>query len=422
MVTALLVCLLVSSLEQAPAAQPTDEFVADVRVHGNHTTPDADILALAGLATGERLGAGRLEAVENQLRASGRFTEVEVRKRYASITDPTAILIVILVNELPSTSADDPIPGPMRRITGAGMWLPVLKYEDGYGFTYGAQVSFIDPLGASSRVSIPLTWGGERQAALNLERTFTRGPITRITGGGGIHRRENPFYEIGDTRRGGNVRAERAFTTWLRAGGDARIEQVSFGEPDPSSAWGSDERQWTGGVDVTVDTRIDPAFPRNAVYFTGGWQHLGFEDRSAGRWSSTAAGYVGLPAGTVLALRAQTSQADRALPPWEQALLGGGSTLRGYRAGWRAGDNFAAASGELRIPLTSPLNVGRFGVRAFVDTGTTWMTGETLRRSRWDRGIGGGVFLGATIFNASLDVAWPESGGPRWHVGLGVTF
>jgi outer membrane protein assembly factor BamA len=325
----------------------------------------------------------------------------------------------------------------MRRITGAGMWLPVLKYEDGYGFTYGAQVSFIDALGSSSRVSVPLTWGGERQAKLNLERTFARGPITRLVGGAGIRRRENPFYEIGDTRREVDVRAERAFTSWLRAGAGAKIEQVSFGEleatpansanfEDPESPanpiWGADERQWSGGADVTVDTRIDPAFPRNAVYFTGGWQHIGFEDRSAGRWSSTAAGYVGLPAGTVLALRAQTSQADRTLPPWEQALLGGGSTLRGYRAGWRAGDSLAAVSGELRIPLTSPLNVGRFGVKAFVDAGTTWMAGETLRRSRWDRGIGGGVFLGATIFNASLDVAWPESGGARWHVGLGVTF
>jgi outer membrane protein assembly factor BamA len=418
--SALLLCLALSA--QAPSVTPVDEFVADVRVHGNHTTPDADILALAGIATGERLTPGRLEAVESQLRASGRFTEVEVRKRYSSIDDPHAILIVILVNELPSTSADEPIPGPMRRITGAGMWLPVLKYEDGYGFTYGAQVSFIDALGPSSRVSVPLTWGGERQAKLNLERTFTRGPITRVIGGAGIRRRENPFYEIGDTRREVDVRAERAFTSYFRAGAGAKIEQVSFGEPDPSSDWGADEQQWTGGADVTFDTRIDPAFPRNAVYLTGAWQHIGFENESAGRWSSTAAGYVGLPAGTVLTLRAQTSQASRALPPWEHALLGGSSTLRGYRAGSRAGDNLAAVSGELRIPLTSPLNVGRFGVRAFVDTGTTWMVGETLRRSRWDRGIGGGVFLGATVFNASLDVAWPESGGAKWHVGLGVTF
>ena len=61
-------------------------------------------------------------------------------------------------------------------------------------------------------------------------------------------------------------------------------------------------------------------------------------------------------------------------------------------------------------------------VRAFIDTGATWNEGEAARRSQWDRGAGAGVFFTATIFTASLDVAWPDTGRPRWHVGLGARF
>jgi outer membrane protein assembly factor BamA len=393
---------------------PAPEIVAEVRVHGNHTTPDTDVLEMSGMHVGEPATDDRLRAVERTLLASGRFAGVEVRKRFRSLEDPSAIVIIIVVDELPGVSEDIPMPGPMRKLTAAGMWLPVIRYDDGYGFTYGARVSFVDVVGRKSRISAPLTWGGERRATLEVERQFDRGPITRLTGVAGVTRRENPHFEIGDLRQTATVRAERAFTGWLRAGLTAGVESVSFGERD--------ERQWTSGADLVFDTRLDPAFPRNAVHARVGWQRLHVDDTGIGRWSGAFDGYLGLPRASVLAIRAQALGADGPLPPWEQALLGGTATLRGYRAGYRAGDNLAALSAELRVPLTSPLQIGRFGARAFVDTGTTWAHGEAARRSRWDRGVGVGVFLTATVFGASLDVAWPESGGPRWHVGLGVSF
>ena len=70
----------------------------------------------------------------------------------------------MLVDEHAAVSTDDLIPGPLKRFRSAGMWLPVLDYADGYGFTYGARVSFVDVLGPRSRISVPLTWGGERKA------------------------------------------------------------------------------------------------------------------------------------------------------------------------------------------------------------------------------------------------------------------
>jgi hemolysin activation/secretion protein len=96
--------------------------------------------------------------------------------------------------------------------------------------------------------------------------------------------------------------------------------------------------------------------------------------------------------------------------------------VRGYRTGHRAGDNMAAFSAEVRVPLNSPLSIGRFGVKAFVDAGTTWLSGQRLAEQRFDRGIGGGIYGGGGPFIVELDVAWPEEGNPRVHFGLGVTF
>ena len=44
--------------------------------------------------------------------------------------------------------------------------------------------------------------------------------------------------------------------------------------------------------------------------------------------------------------------------------------LRGYELGYCAGDNLAALSAEIRVPVTSPLNIGAARVEAFLDAGT----------------------------------------------------
>ena len=93
------------------------------------------------------------------------------------------------------------------------------RSEDGYGLTYGVRVSFVDVLGRRTRLSAPLSWGGERRAAVEIERRFERGPLTRVIGTGGITRREHPTLDIGDRRLGAGVRAERGVTSWLQVAG-----------------------------------------------------------------------------------------------------------------------------------------------------------------------------------------------------------
>jgi outer membrane protein assembly factor BamA len=408
--------LLALTAEQSLAQTAAVETLGEVRVHGNHTTPDDVVLSLAGLTIGTPVTETMLAQAEDRLRKSGRFADVEVRKRFRSLDNPSDVLAIVLVDELTAVSSDDLMPGPLKRVTGAGMWLPIVNYADGYGFTYGGRVSFVNGLGPRSRISVPLTWGGERKAAVELDRTFDSGPFTRISGSLGISRRVNPFFDFSDIRNQAEARAERALTPYLRVGGTTRVTYVR----SPV-----EERHITPGVDVVLDTRIDPAFPRNAVHVVAGLEQLRFEHSPhVRRWTTDARGYVGLIGPSVLAVRAVASQASDALPGYEQALLGGTDSLRGYDFGYRAGDNLTAFSAEVRVPLTSPVRVGRFGVKGFVDTGTVYLSGQKLSDQRFDRGIGGGVFFTATVVRAGLDVAWANDGShsPRWHFGLGVTF
>ncbi len=109
------------------------------------------------------------------------------------------------------------------------------------------------------------------------------------------------------------------------------------------------------GGDVVVDTRRDPAFPRNAVYAAVGVQRLWFDSSpDTVRLTADGRGFVGLFGQTVLALRAQHVRAADPLPVFEQVLLGGDATLRGFELGYRSGDRLLAGSAEIRIPLSTP--------------------------------------------------------------------
>jgi outer membrane protein assembly factor BamA len=405
----LLVCSAGVELRAQDAGGPG--VIGEVRVHGNHTTPDADVLAIVGDVVGQPATEALIAEITSRLNKSGRFDGVEVRKRYRSIDNPDDILLMIVIDEVPAVSDLDLTPGPWKRFTSKGMFLPVLRYDDGYGFTYGARISFVNTLGRSSRISVPLTWGGERQARVQLERSFQRG---RLFGDAGIGRKENPHYEIGDTRTGGHARAEGSIRKWLRVGGGGGVEDVRFGDVR--------DRLSRGEVDVTLDTRVDPAFPRNAVHVTFGVEHLAFDAGHSDRKTTDVRAYAGLIGQTVLAVRGLSIVSSEPVPAYEQSLLGGDSTLRGYDTGYRANDNLAAVSAELRVPITSPLSVGRFGIKVFVDAGAAYAAGALMGDQKLESGYGGGVYLHFTILSLSLDVARSEAGDTRVHFGMGVAF
>lgn len=406
------------------------EIVGEIRVHGNAFLQDDEVLKLAGVAVGDAIDGGSVEEIRRRLRGSGKFESVEVRKRYRSLTSTTDVALVLVVHERPGVtsvaSSGSIATRPFRRLTSRLLFLPIVSYADGYGFTYGGRVSTVDLLGAGERLSMPLTWGGTKRAALELERTFKRGPLTRIESSVAVWKRENPRFELNDKRVELKGRAERQFGRLFRAGVGASRSSVDFGE--------FDDRLWTIGATGTFDTRGDPTFPGNAVLLSAGWTSLHFSPRgTAGaptapservtRYDTDARGYLRLLGQAVAAGRVHYTAADAALPPYERLLLGGSSTLRGFRTGAFDGDRMLITSAEVRLPITSVLSGAKLGVSVFADAGQVWNVGASRADADWHRGVGAGVFLIAPLVAINLDVARGlKTGGTRVHLSSGFTF
>ena len=394
------------------------EVLAEVRVHGNYATPDAEVLRLAGLTVGQPIDAETVDAATRRLKESGKFEEVDVLKRYRSLEPGGDVALVIIVREHPLADTVGQGPAfvrPFRRLWASGMVMPILSYADGYGLTYGGRFSFVDAVGRRSRISVPASWGATRRAAVELDRPLAHGPFDRILGGASVSARTNPFYDLDEDRRDAWVEVSRRLTGALRASGHGGFGHVRFGDLA--------ENVVSYGADLTFDTRRDPVFPRNAVFASIGWERLQpATSASVNRFKADLRAYRGLLGQSVLSLRVQYAGADGAQPLYARYLLGGAGSLRGYRAGSFSGDNLLGASAEIRIPLSSPMGISRLGVSLFTDTGTVWNTGERLSDAHFRTGGGAGVFLLASLFQASLDVGFRQGGGARVHFTTGLQF
>lgn len=410
--------LLALALDGAVQAE-LPEVIAEIRVHGNLLTPEAEILELAGVRVGMPFEPATPQQVTARLRAAKRFEKVEVLKRFASISDPAQIVLVILVDDGPVSldwSAEgDQLPRVTRRRGPRLMFLPILAFEDGYGLAYGVRFAAPNPIGSNSRLSFPATWGGEKLAGAELEKYLDRGPFTRVEAGTSISRREHPYFEENEDRGRSWIKGERQFSRPLRARVTAGWQRETF--------TGHTESFATVGAGLEFNTRLDPLLARNAVVARAGWEHLALDEgHGVNRASLEAGAYVGLLGQSVLVLRALREDSDRPLPPYLKPLLGGMSNLRGFEAGSAIGDTLVAGSAELRLALTSPLSLGKLGVSAFFDAGTVYDEGGRLGDQRFGRGVGGSVWFAAPVVGLNLAVSHGIGAGTRVQFGAGVTF
>ena len=412
-----------------PVLPQVAETVTAIQVQGNTATPDDDVRRLAEVRVGMPLDTSTVDAVAARLKAAKRFDRVEVRKRFASIDDPSQIVLVIIVDEGPVKIVMTGDPDRPTRVVRKAMpnilILPILGREDGYGFTYGARFTLPDPhwMGKRSRITFPLSWGGNKRAEVNLEKRVDGGVIDRVTAGASISRRANLAFNQDDDRARLFVRGEREFARVLRLGATTGWQRASFE--------GVADRFTQAGGDVVLDTRVDPILARNAVYGRASWEHLNFGDGPAeaghyrggvNRTALEGRGYLGLIRQAVLEGRILREDSDRPLPPYLQPELGGLSTLRGFRTGSFVGDTLVAMSAEVVLPLTSPIKLAKFGVSAFVDRGAVYNQGERFSDQTLQEGYGAGVWFAAAFFRLNIAVAHGRGASTRVHVGGNVTF
>jgi outer membrane protein assembly factor BamA len=422
MIAAVLLALqTLQTLQTMTAAIPqARETIAEIRVHGNATLSDEAVLKLAGIAIGTPLDVAGTDVIEKRLRDSGRFDEVQVRKRYRTLA-MDEIALVLIVHERPGVSSTGEPPSVLRRIRSRLMFFPILYYDDGYGWTYGGQTAAVDALGKGTRLSVPLSWGATKRAAIEADRTFKSGPLTRLTGTFGITQRENPHFGVDDRRTAVRARAERRLFNLVTLGGELGRTRITF--------LPARESFWTTGADATVDTRRDPSFPSDAVLASVAWTRLNpigaasfGGGTSVDRYRLDGRAFKRLFGQNVIAVRAEYDSASAPLPQYEQWLLGG-SSLRGVRSGAFAGDQRFLWSAELRAPFSSPFSVGRVGFNVFVDGGVTAPYGERIWDQPRHKSAGAGLFLIATVLQLNLDVSRSIDGkSTRVHFGTGFTF
>jgi len=381
------------------------EVIAEIRFHGNHTIPDEELLEMVGVSAGDPLTDAILAQIEQRLRDSGRVDSVEINKRYRSLTRTDQVVLIVTVHEKVSVA---------QKL----MFMPILSYSDEIGFTYGVRLTTIDLLGADERISFPLSWGGTKQAAAEARFEVDRAAISGITAGAGIRRIKNPHYDIDDTRvevSGGAFK--RAGSVQIDFGVD--WQRVDFAE--------ASDDLLNLSIAAKLDTRQEAYLPRNAVYLGAAYDHLNILDseQQYNRFTADLRGYVGLIGHTILASQFVYRGADGRLPDYERLWLGGAETLRGYSTAEFIGDNLATGSIEFRWPLRPPVQVGQFGLDLFVDTGTVYDHGQSLRDATFYTGVGGGVFFFALGFGLKVDVGYGLEGeevGGGWHFHFSTKF
>ncbi|MFB3903135.1 MAG: BamA/TamA family outer membrane protein [Acidobacteriota bacterium] len=378
------------------------EIVESVRLQGNFKTPDAEILRLAGISIGSDLGNVSLPEVEKRLLASGHFDSVKVARRYPSLVDSGTVVLLIEVRE-------------KQTVKGRFMMMPILSGSDEYGLTYGARFSTIDLLGSGERVSFPLTWGGVRQAAAEVEFPRKVPGFASLFAGGGVNWKENPHFELGDLRK--------EFLTGARNRFGPLVYEVSGGWSDVNFGELHD-RFLSYGAQIALDTRQDINLPRDAIYLGFGWRRMALADMRPdfNLYRTDLRGYKGLWGQAILAAQVLYDKADGPLPDYERPFLGGASTLRGHEPGELVGDNRVVSSVELRLPMTSPLAIYHAGFDAFWDSGAVYNDGQSLAGSQFKHGVGVGAFFLIAGFGLKVDLAHDPNGSFRVHFSTGFRF
>ncbi len=391
------------------------ETIVEIQVHGNLVTSDDEMRRLTGVEIGSPATESTIDDVADRLRVTKRFERVQVLKRFASISDPSQIVLVVIVDEgrVKIARTDDP-EHPYRAVRNRWprlMYEPILNRDDRYGLQYGVRLAVPNVFGPNSRLIIPFAWGGVKETGIAFDKIDQSGFLSRMQGNVEWTSRVHPVLDQTDDRLEMWLRAEHWFRPQFRVGITAGAQRDVF-------AGVADLSPRVSG-DVVFDTRVDPQSPRNAVFGRVGWTHIA----GANEAELDGRGYVGVGGQVVVGLRAQHIAAESSLPVYLKPIFGGAANVRGFSPGTLVGDTLTAASLEVLVPITSPLRFLRSGVTAFTDTGAVTCGPELPACDEsWKHGFGGSVWVGAAMFHLDVAVAHGVGSSTRVIVSGNVSF
>jgi outer membrane protein assembly factor BamA len=390
--------------------------VAQIQIHGNVITSDAEMRHIIGVEVGATFEESTIDEVDARLRSAKRFKDIQVLKRFASISDPSQIALVVIVDEGRVKIAETGDPAhPYQAVKNHWprlMFLPILRRDDRYGLTYGVRVAIPQAVGKDSRLLFPFAWGGEKQVGVELDKPNGDGLFSRIRASASWLEHTHPVFEEREQRADVWVRGEHWFRPQLRVGATGGVQREVFsGSTDLFSHF---------GADIVVDTRIDPVLPRNAVYGRAAWTRLagGNLTELDGR------AYVGVIGQLIFGVRAQRTAADSSLPVYLKPIFGGAANVRGFSGGTAVGDTLTAGSAELILPLTSAAKIAKVGLSAFTDRGAISCSPSTSVScdESWKSGYGGSIWAAAAMFRLNVEVAHGIGASTRAQVTGNVSF
>jgi len=387
----------------APTSWPPDgepDTVTAVTFHGNYSLPDGQLGGIAGVGPGDAFYQGLPQEVRARLLGSGLVDRAEVRVRGDNQGGDGAELINVVRQR----------PGFADHI----QVLPLFEWSDEYGVTVGGRASLVNLWSVDDRLSFPLAIGGRDLALVEFVDDYPESFVGGVRASAGYLRQANPHFDEDEAR---TLVEGRAFK---RAGRFQLDVEAGWAEVDFRA---QRSRQVSFGLSARYDTRRETGLPRNAVYLAAGWRPLKILDGELHqRYQAQARGYLGLTARSTLVVGGTYDGADGALPPYEQYILGGLETLRGFAPGAFIGDNRAHATVELRARVWEPLPVVVVGVNGFWDTGSVWDDGTSPGKARFHNGVGFGAFLMAAVVQLNVDVGYGIGSGWQFHIGSGLRY
>ncbi len=417
------------SQQVLPPAPDTPLGLLDtIMVSGNEKTKSYVILDEMTLRKGAVVTPSLLEYDRNRIYSLGLFTRVDLW--YDSLG--TVRFLLVDVRErwffIPFPTFGFRDGDPKRPYYGAG----VLHTNVGgrnqklyasltLGYDPSASLSFVDPLlnrKASLYGAVSVSFSrpknkSDREAALTGEYYETHFNL-----GGTLGKRFSLHQSAGITL------------------GYTSITVPQYFPGRTASPDGRDSFLW-GTLSFTHDTRDLAEYASRGLFAGLSVTENGFGESALSytRTSGDFRGYLPLPAGCTIAMRAFASMASGGdVPVYGHSYFGYGERIRGFYNEVAEGEDLVLASAELRfavlpartiqvsgLPIPEQFTIWRFGISLalFADAGSTWLRGEPFGLRTLSSGVGAGIhFLLPYSAIARVEYARNSAHRGEWILGF----